>query len=143
MSNLDTALSVEFAKERELHGWSEAELGRRAGIAQSVVHRILSGDYAIKISQASALAQAFGRSLKTFVARAESTLTAQSSSSPVSPVSSTAPPLSEEYITQLEQDLASGRYAYAAYTTPYKPADDTDSVGEESQIPDGWEEREE
>lgn len=133
VSNLDTALSVEFAKERELHGWSEAELGRRAGIAQSVVHRILSGDYAIKISQASALAQAFGRSLKTFVARAESTLTSQSSSSPATP-----PPLSEEYITQLEQDLASGRYAYAAYTTPHNPADEIDSVGEESQIPDGW-----
>lgn len=71
ISKLDRALAVEFSKERDARGWSEAELGRRAGLAQSIVHRIISGEYAIKISQASAIAEAFGFSLKAFIARTE------------------------------------------------------------------------
>lgn len=89
---------------------------------------------AIDIDKFSAVAKALGLVPWQVFRQVEQELTTQSSSSPV------LTPVPDAFITQFEHDFNVGLYDYAAH-----PGfnDEPDNRGEESQIPDEWEEGEE
>lgn len=145
---LEKAIIAQVIRRYEALGWSERRLAIAANITPSTVHRMLSGSQNLTLAYLEKIAKVFNLKTSQLISESEKTIlgaaklgeTVLGEELAESPTPPTTPPLSDEYITQLEQDLTSGKYAYAAYTTPHNPADEIDSVGEESQIPDGWEE---
>ncbi|MCL4300562.1 MAG: helix-turn-helix transcriptional regulator [Anaerolineae bacterium] len=67
MSNL----SVWLAEETKERGWSYRELARRAGISQSLISKILSGDTKPSINFCNKIAHALGESPEKVLRLAE------------------------------------------------------------------------
>ncbi len=62
-----TPLKLRLAMVRKRRGWSQAELGRRAGVAASVISRAERGETDLTLSTLEKLARALGVSPRSLI----------------------------------------------------------------------------
>jgi len=69
--NPDERIAARIRIERESRGWSLAELAGRAGVSRSMIHKIEHGGSSPTAALLGRLSGAFGLSMSTLIARAE------------------------------------------------------------------------
>jgi HTH-type transcriptional regulator/antitoxin HipB len=62
-----TPIKLRLAGARKRRGWSQAELGRRAGVASSVISRAERGETDLTLSTLDKLAKALGVSPRSLI----------------------------------------------------------------------------
>lgn len=62
-----TPLKLRLAELRKRRGWSQAELGRRAGVAASVISRAERGETDLTLSTLEKFAKALGVSPRSLI----------------------------------------------------------------------------
>lgn len=69
--NVDRRIAARIRVERESRGWSLADLAARAGVSRSMIHKVERGDSSPTATLLGKLSGAFGLSMSTLIARAE------------------------------------------------------------------------
>ena len=72
--NLNQRISARIRIERESRGWSLNDLAERAGASRAMIHKIERGESSPTASMLGRLSGAFGISMSTLIARADSAL---------------------------------------------------------------------
>ncbi len=72
VNNLDQLLAERLRQERKARGWSMADLAERSGVSRAMIGKIENAEASPTATLLSRIATAFGMSLSTLLARAES-----------------------------------------------------------------------
>lgn len=71
MSDIDSSLGSRIKLERESRGWSLTELAERAAVSRAMIHKIERGESSPTAHLLGKLSGAFGLTISTLIARAE------------------------------------------------------------------------
>lgn len=70
-NDIDATLGARIRLERQSRGWSLTELARRAAVSRAMIHKIERGESSPTANLLSKLSGAFGLTISTLIARAE------------------------------------------------------------------------
>jgi len=71
-SDLDVRIGARIRTERESRGWSLTELSQRASVSRAMIHKVERGESSPTANLLGKLSGAFGLSISSLIARAES-----------------------------------------------------------------------
>ena len=70
-NDIDATLGARIKLERESRGWSLTDLAQRAGVSRAMIHKIERGESSPTANLLGKLSGAFGLTISTLIARAE------------------------------------------------------------------------